>query len=65
MDELYKTYLHNPPHYFVSNAMYVVTGAILHNQPFLVKRTKRVSFANSFRTNKTAELEAASMGSFE
>ena len=35
MDETYKRYLFNPPHYFVPNAMYMVTGAILHNQHFL------------------------------
>lgn len=35
MDDVYKTYLHNPPHYFVPNAMYIVTGAILHNQHLL------------------------------
>jgi putative transposase len=30
MNSLYKTYPHNPPHFFVPNAMYIVTGAILH-----------------------------------
>jgi putative transposase len=35
MDDIYKTYLHNPPHYFVSKTMYIVTGAILHNQRLL------------------------------
>jgi putative transposase len=35
MDDIYKTYLHNPPHYFASNTMYIVTGAILHNQRLL------------------------------
>ncbi|MFN8413665.1 MAG: transposase [Anaerolineales bacterium] len=35
MDEIYKTYLHNPPHYFVPNAMYIVTGAILYNKRLL------------------------------
>jgi putative transposase len=35
MEDIYKVYLHNPPHYFVSNAMYMVTGAILHNEQLL------------------------------
>lgn len=36
MEDIYKPYPHNPPHYFVSNAMYIVTGAILYNQHFLI-----------------------------
>ena len=43
MDEVFKTYLHNPPHYFVPNAMYMVTGAILHNQQ-LLNENKRKGF---------------------
>jgi REP element-mobilizing transposase RayT len=35
MDDIYKTYLHNPPHYFVPNAMYIVTGTVLHHQHLL------------------------------
>jgi len=35
MDEIYKTYLHNPPHYFLPNAMYMVTGAILQKKNLL------------------------------
>ncbi|MCC7118838.1 MAG: hypothetical protein IT310_09960, partial [Anaerolineales bacterium] len=35
MEDNYKTYLHNPPHYFLPNAMYMVTGAILHKQHLL------------------------------
>jgi len=35
MDDIYKTYPHNPPHYFVPNAMYIVTGAILYNKRLL------------------------------
>ena len=41
MNEIYKTYLHNPPHYFVPNAMYMVTGAILHNQHLLSDDRKK------------------------
>mgnify|MGYP001608429744 CR=1 FL=1 len=35
MDDIYKTYPHNPPHYFVPNAMYIVTGSILYNKHLL------------------------------
>ena len=35
MEDIYKVYLHTPPHYFVPNAMYMVTGAILHKQHLL------------------------------
>ncbi|MCC6300405.1 MAG: transposase [Anaerolineales bacterium] len=35
MESIYKTYPHNPPHYFVPNAMYIVTGAILYKQRLL------------------------------
>lgn len=35
MESIYKTYPHNPPHYFVPNAMYIVTGAILYKQHLL------------------------------
>jgi hypothetical protein len=41
MDGIYKTYLHNPPHYFVPNAMYIVTGAILHNQHLLMENRRK------------------------
>jgi putative transposase len=43
MNSLYKTYPHNPPHYFVPNAMYIVTGAILHNE-HLLNENKRKEF---------------------
>lgn len=35
MGDIYKTYPHNPPHYFVSNAIYIVTGSILYNKHVL------------------------------
>src|SRR5262245_42773847 len=41
MSDIFKVYLHNPPHYFVSNAMYIVTGAILHNQPLLIEERRK------------------------
>jgi putative transposase len=43
MEDNYKVYLHNPPHYFVPNAMYIVTGAILHKQ-HLLSDNKRKGF---------------------
>jgi putative transposase len=36
MDGIYKTYPHNPPHYFVPNAMYMVTGSLLYNKHLLI-----------------------------
>ena len=41
MDEVFKVYPHNPPHYFVPNAMYMITGAILHNQYLLNENRKK------------------------
>lgn len=35
MDDIYKTYPHNPPHYFVPNAMYIVTASLLYKQRLL------------------------------
>ena len=32
MEDIYKVYLHTPPHYFVPNAMYMVTGSIYQKQ---------------------------------
>ena len=43
MDIVYKTYLHNPPHYFVPNAMFMLTGAILHKQ-YLLHENRRKEF---------------------
>lgn len=41
MNKLFKVYPHNPPHYFVPNAMYMITGAILHNQNLLNEDKKK------------------------
>ena len=41
MNDVFKIYPHNPPHYFVPNAMYMVTGAILHNQDLLNENIKK------------------------
>jgi putative transposase len=40
MNSLYKMYPHNPPHYFVPNAMYIVTGAILQNENLLTENKR-------------------------
>jgi len=42
MDDLYKTYPHNPPHLFSPNAIYMVTGAILHKQPLINTPEKKL-----------------------
>jgi putative transposase len=41
MEDIYKTYPHNPPHYFVSNAMYIVTGSILYNKRLLTDNERK------------------------
>lgn len=46
MEDIYKTYPHNPPHYFVSNAMYMVTGAILYKQHLLSEDRRKEFFLN-------------------
>ncbi|MBL8062285.1 MAG: transposase [Anaerolineales bacterium] len=35
MEDIYKVYPNNPPHYFLANAMYLITGSTLYKQPFL------------------------------
>ena len=35
MEDIYKAYPHNPPHYFVPNAIYIVTGSLLYNKRLL------------------------------
>jgi len=44
MTDLYKTYPHNPPHYFVPNVMYMVTGAILNKQNLLQEDQRKAFF---------------------
>ena len=36
MNDIYKTYPHNPPHYFVPNALYIVTGSLLYKKRLLI-----------------------------
>ena len=35
MDDIYKVYPHNPPHYFVPNAIYMVTGSTLYKKALI------------------------------
>ena len=44
METIYRTYLHNPPHYFAPNAMYMVTGTILHKQHLLSEDRRKELF---------------------
>lgn len=44
MEDIYKTYLHNPPHYFVPNAIYMVTGSIVHKQNLLYENKRKEFF---------------------
>jgi putative transposase len=41
MNEAYKVYPNNPPHYFIPNAMYMITGAILYSQHLLIEERKK------------------------
>jgi putative transposase len=42
MDNSYKIYPHNPPHLFLSNAIYMVTGSILSKKPLLDTPKKKL-----------------------
>jgi putative transposase len=44
MEDIYKIYLHAPPHYFVPNAMYMVTGAILAKRHLLTEDRRKEFF---------------------
>lgn len=61
MDDIYKTYPHNPPHYFVPNAMYIVTGSLLYKKRLLTD-DKRKSLVLEILLERAAhwdwELEA-------
>jgi len=45
--DIYKPYPHNPPHWFVSNAIYMVTGSTLHKKQYLDKDEKRANFCET------------------
>lgn len=46
MDDIYKTYPHSPPHYFVSNATYMVTGSTLYNKRLLTDNERKSLILN-------------------
>jgi putative transposase len=41
MAEMYKSYPHNPPHYFVPNANYMVTGSVLYKKHLLTDNSHK------------------------
>jgi putative transposase len=45
--DIYKPHLNTPPHWFVSNAIYIVTGATLHKKPLLDTDAKRANFCET------------------
>ena len=42
--DIYKPHLHSPPHWFVSNAIYMVTGSTLYGRAVLNSSTKLINF---------------------
>ena len=44
MEDIYKVYLHTPPHYFTPNAMYMVTGSIVYKQHLLFENKYKEFF---------------------
>lgn len=42
--DIYKPHLHSPPHWFVSNAIYMVTGSTLYGKPLLDSDAKLINF---------------------
>jgi putative transposase len=45
--DIYKPHLNSPPHWFVSNAIYIVTGATLHKKPLLDSNAKLTNFCET------------------
>ena len=45
--DIYKPHLNSPPHWFVSDAIYMVTGATLYKKPFLDSDAKRANFCET------------------
>ncbi len=45
--DIYKTYQHNPPHWFISNAIYMVTGSTLSKEHLLGAEEKRANFCET------------------
>jgi putative transposase len=44
MGEIYKSYPHNPPHYFRANSMYMVTGSILYKDLLMAQDHRKEFF---------------------
>ena len=45
--DIYKPHLNSPPHWFVSNAIYMVTGATLYKKLLLDSDVKRANFCQT------------------
>jgi putative transposase len=45
--DIYKPYIHSPPHWFVSNAVYMITGSTLYGKPFLDSDAKLINFCET------------------
>jgi putative transposase len=45
--DIYKPHLNTPPHWFVSNAIYIVTGTTLHKTPLLDSNAKLANFCET------------------
>jgi putative transposase len=45
--DIYKPHPNTPPHWFVSDAIYMVTGATLYKEPFLDSDAKRANFCET------------------
>ena len=44
---IYKPHKHSPPHWFVSNAIYMVTGSTLYGKPLLDTDEKLINFCET------------------
>jgi len=45
--DIYRPHKNTPPHWFVSNAIYMVTGSTLHKKPLLNADMKRANFCET------------------
>lgn len=50
---VYTTHPHRPPHWFVPNAIYMVTGAVLYKQPLLNTDEKLANFCETLMERAT------------
>lgn len=56
MGGIFKVYLHTPPHYFIPDAMYMVTGAIVYSQ-HLLNEDRRKEFVLQALLERAAQLD--------